>query len=175
MSRAPQHTPSAFAVQRALTELHDARERLLAIDPDIQSDGKLLLDSLEGMTDAFEVVDRLVEASLHADMLAKGARASAAAIAERAKRFEHRREALRSMVLGVMQTLEQDRLERSSFTVSVQQNEPELNINEAELPDAYFRIKREVDRAAVRKALVSGTPVRGAKLGNAAQGIRVKV
>lgn len=175
MSRAPQHVPSPGQVSRMLAEIREARDTLLQIDQSIAEDEKLMLDSIEGMTGAFEVIDVLVTASVWADTLAQAARHQAEQMAARAARIERRRDSLRNIILVALQALELPRVERASYTVSVRQHQPELVINEAALPDTYWRTTRTVDRALVRRHLATGIEVEGAQFGNASQGIMVRV
>lgn len=174
MSRAPQHVPSPGQVHRALAQVRDAMA-LLQSDAGAADDTKLIRDTIEGETDAFEVLDALVEASVDAESLAKAARERAATLIERATRLDRRRAALRTMVLDMLQAMGLTLLERATHTVSVRQNSAELIVDEAALPDTYWRVTRAVDRALVRKHLDTGIDVPGARTGNASQSIMVRV
>lgn len=167
--------PSSWQIQRMIGELRDAMAALQAIDPSIIDDPKLAMDTLEGMTEAVQVIDTLAGAAKEAALLAVLARQQARQLTERAARIERREDSLRAMLLSAMQTLQQTRIERPGFTVSVRQNEAPLYIDEAVLPDTYVRIKREPDRVLARKHLKQGIEVPGATLGNASQSVTITV
>lgn len=167
--------PSGYAMERAMVELMQARERLLAIDPTIDEDQQLLADMLDGEGgDAMQILERLIEASIDADGLADAAKARKGEIAERQARFERRRDALRFIAQQALDALGLKRLERATWTASIAVRPPPLIVDEAALPDEWFRTKREPMRAEIRKAIAGGSEIVGAQLGNAATGITVR-
>jgi hypothetical protein len=163
--------PGAFAVQRAMVALQQARERLLAIDPDIGEDQTLLADCLEGEAegDPFAVIDRLVAAAIHANDMAEIAHVRATELAERKARFKRRNEQLRGVVQDMLEALSLKRLERPGFTASIRAGTPRVVItDEAAVHMAGFiRTTVETDRAAISAALKAGVEVAGATLSNA--------
>lgn len=168
--------PSPFAVQRALTELHEAQERLLAIDPDIGADAKLLIDSLEGMTDGLEVIDRLADAAIAADLLAQATKEHAARVVARAARTERQNKWLRDQIMAILQTLGIAKLQRPGYSATIQAGSPGVVItDETALPDALVRIRREPNKTAIGDVLKSGGTVTGAELRNAAVHLRLRV
>ncbi len=165
--------PTPWQVNRMLADLRAAIATLEALD--LIDDATLMFDTIEGQTNAFEVIDAVVAAAIEAEALAEATRAQAARLAERAARFERRNTVLRGIVLAALQTIGQRRLERPGYTVSTRQNQPELLIDETALQPTYLRVKREPDRPLIRKHLDQGYDVPGAQLGNASQGITIKV
>jgi hypothetical protein len=167
--------PSPHAVMHAVSTLQQVRERLLALCPDIADDERLFADMLEGEGgSAIQILERLVEASIEADTLAEGAKRRAADLAERHARFERRRDALRSVALDALCALTLRRLERPAWTISVRQQPAPLLLDEAALPDQWWRTKREPMRGDIRQALSAGAAIEGAQLGNPGIGISVK-
>jgi Gp157 protein len=167
--------PSGYALEKAMGELMAARERLLAIDPTIDDDARLLADMLEGEAgDALQIVERLIEASIEADTMADAAKLRKTDIAERQVRFELRRDKLRAIALSALEALNLKRLERPAWTASIRQVPAPLIVDEAALGDEWWRVKREPMRAEIRKALASGDDVDGAQFGNASTGISVR-
>lgn len=169
--------PSAWAMEKAVAQLNEARQRLLEADPTIEDDERLFSDSLEGESgDAFEVLDRFVKASIEADALAKAAKDRIAAIRERCARFERHRDAYRAMVLDAMQTMGLPRLVRPEFTASVRAGSPGVVVtDETALPSQFLRVKTEPDKTAIGAALKAGDVVPGAELKNAAEHLQVRV
>jgi hypothetical protein len=168
--------PSAFAVMRAVSTMQQARERLVALCPDIEGDEQLYSDMLEGESgDAIEILERLVEASIEADTMAQAARQRLDDLLLRHTRWERRRDALRTVALDALCALTLKRLVRPAWTISLRQQQPPLLIDEAVLPDQWWRSgKREPKRAEIRAALGDGQVIDGAQLGNPGIGISVK-
>lgn len=97
---------------------------------------------------------------------------------ERKKRLERKAESLRRAVSWAMQESGQKRLEAPDFTAVLGRGQPKLvgleAIDPADLPDCLVRIKREVDRTAVRRALERGEEIDGLCLGNPQPSLIVK-
>lgn len=78
------------------------RERLLAEDSDIADDPDLWSDTLDGETDAVDLIRSLIRASIDADLLAEAIRERQAEIATRAERAERPKQAFRAAAQGLM-------------------------------------------------------------------------
>lgn len=167
--------PSAYALQAAMTALLEARERLLAVDATIDDDARLLADMLEGEAgEAMTIIERVIEASIDADSMADAAKLRKLDITERQARFEKRRDTLRSVALSALEALNLKRIERPAWTASLRAMPAPLLVDEAALPEQWFRTKREPLKAEIRKELASGGEIEGAQLGNAATGISIR-
>jgi hypothetical protein len=161
--------PGAFAVSNAMTALQQAKERLLALDPSIIDDEKLLLDSIESEAegDPFAVIDRLVAIALEAEDMAELANVRATELAERKARFTRRNERLRGVVLDMLEALGVSRLERVQYTASIGNAPAKVLVAEdAALPDEYVRITRAPNKTAIGDALKAGTVIEGAVMSN---------
>lgn len=167
--------PGPRSVMRAVSTLQQIAEQLRALCPDIEDDDALFSDTLQGEApDALAVIERLIDASLAAADMAELAHVRLTDLAERKARFEKRRDAYRQVALQAMEAVNLKKLERPHFTASLRQMPAPLIIDEAALPDDAFRIKREPDRATIRKVLMDGGIVSGAQLGNPATGLTVR-
>lgn len=120
-------------------------------------DNKLLIDTVDGETDVFEIIDKLAELAIADKALAEKA-------AERAKRIAGRSERNREVIKAMMQALDIPKLERPLATLSISQHRELQVIDEAELPAEFVR--HSPDKVAIAKALRAGFPVSGATLGN---------
>jgi hypothetical protein len=67
---------SPYQQEQAVTLIRSVRERLLADDPDIAADPDLWRDTLDGESDAIDLIRNLIRASIDADITA-GLHASA--------------------------------------------------------------------------------------------------
>jgi hypothetical protein len=167
--------PSGWALTQAMSALTEARERLLAIDASIDEDTRLLADMLEGESgDAMQIIERVIEASIDADSMADAAKLRKLDIAERQARFEKRRDTLRGIAQSALEVLNLKRMERPAWTANLRQLPAPLLVDEAALPEEWFRTKREPMRAEIRKELASGGDIDGCQFGNAATGISIR-
>jgi hypothetical protein len=139
-------------------------DNLLAAYPELAEDTDLRADMLEGSTAAYDVLTRLVNIERDADSMSK-------AIAERIKdlqarkaRAEKRKDAMRLMMLRVMNAAGLKKVPLVEATVSITKGRDSVEIvDEAALPDAYVRIERVPDKAALKAALANDN-VPGARM-----------
>src|SRR3954465_14833234 len=145
--------PSAFRVEKAMSAAMQVRD-LLGDDPD----ERLLADALEGSTDVFEVVDRLIERSSADAALVRAGK-------ERLARIEARNERTRGLIARMLDALDMRRLERPLAPPSVADGPRAVVItDEAELPPEFLR--SVPDKPAIAAALKVGGVVPGATYGN---------
>lgn len=124
MSNSPRHPPppalSPYQQAQAATLIRSVRARLLAEDPD------LWLNTLDGESDAVDLIRNLVRASIDADLLAEAARKRQAEIAGRAERAERRKQALRAAAFALMDLAGITRLPEPDFLARIQAGQPHL-------------------------------------------------
>ena len=96
------------------------RRRLLEQCPDLMDDPRAWLDTLDGETDAIDVIRNLIRASIDADVLAEATRKRQAEIAARAERVEHRKQAFRDAAVALMDAGGITKLPEPDFTARVQ-------------------------------------------------------
>lgn len=138
-------------------------------------DAQAFLDTLEGETDALEIVDALIEAD-------QEARAMAAAVAERIKDMQARKSRMEAasaahrVALGqVLDAIGERKLTRPLATVSRTAPRAGLRItDEAALPSQLCRTKVEPDKAAIKAQLEAGETVPGAELATGPAGVMVR-
>lgn len=175
--RAVQTVPSPYRIGEAMRALHEARERLLAIDPDmISEDTALYRDCLDGESgDAFAIIERVIRASLDAEWIAKATADRAKELAERKARADRRKETLRQVGFMMMEAAGLDRLDFPEFTASIRAGTPHVVVtDETALSDAYIRTTRSPDKTAIGAALKAGETVEGAVLSNPAPSLAVR-
>ena len=168
--------PSAYAMERALSVLKELRFQLMEIDPSIGEDETLLIDMLDGEGgDAMQILERLIDSSIEANVLADAAKARRADLAERQARFERRRDIMRTMAQSALEALEIRKLERAEWTASLANRPPKVVItDESLIPDEFMRVRREPDKAALLPKLKAGHTVDGAELSNGGIGITIR-
>ena len=143
---------SPRAIERAMA---DAMQALATIDN--VDDQRLLLGTVEGQSDVLEVIDRLAEQTIADKKLGELA-------SERARRLDARADRTRAIMLQMLETLGLKSLERPLFTASVSHHAKAF-VTSAELVPAEYT-RTAVDMIALRRALMDGTQVPGASLGN---------
>lgn len=155
-----------------LTMMQVAAVRAMLADHGADDDERLLLDTLEGETDLFELSKRLLdgierdEGDVNAlavqieDRRARQARAKA--------RVEARREAIGAL----MECAGVDKLQLPEATVSWRRTAPKLIVtDEAAIPDALCTFTRKPNMAAIKAA---ADPVPGTTLDNGGTSITVR-
>lgn len=143
--------PSPRAIERAMAEAM----RLRATLPD-DDDMRLLLDTIEGQTNALELLDRVAEQAVADTKLAELA-------AARGRRLLARAERARDLALRMMLALEiGDTLERATYTASISRK-TKVHVT-GNVPEAFMR--HAPDKDLIGKVLRDGKTVENATLSN---------
>jgi Siphovirus Gp157 len=155
----PSKLPSSHAIQNAMSA---AMEAISALPDD--EDHELLLGVIEGQSEIFELLDKIVEWSIADKKLAELAR-------ERARRIEARSDRAREIATRIVEALGVSPLERPIYTASLMQIRKSIVTNSDELPKEFIR--ESPDMIAINKALRAGEEVPGAQLSNAEPSLRI--
>jgi hypothetical protein len=151
-------------------------ESLLISYPELADDEVLRADMIEGSTDLVEFLRKLETARQQAT-------ATAAAIGtlidnwrQRQSRFERRDQAIRDLMLQLLQAAHLRKLELPECTLSIRIGVPRVIIvDETEIPDEYLRIVSSPDKTKIKAALSEFKPVPGATLSNAEDNLTVRI
>lgn len=143
--------------------------------PELADDPELAADTFEGMG-LNDVLSRLVRQ-------AQEAKATSAAIADligeyqaRRQRFERRNEAMRSILLGLLQKSGQKRVQLPEATVSIGKGRDKVEItDEAKLPKWALRVSTSPDKTAIKERLDAGKKVPGAAMVTGGETLTVRV
>jgi hypothetical protein len=134
----------------------------------IHEDDEDFVRLVEAETDALERLRKILRAARYAEADAEKLAGMIRDMSERKRRFEDRAATLRSIAKTALEALKLPKLHAPDFTASLSAGRPSLVINdESEVPAQLCRLKREIDRTAVRKALEQGEVIPGASLGPA--------
>lgn len=162
--------PSAIAIEQCVAAAQRTREMLRA-DGELASDEQVL----SSMQDADPTVlspDDLLRRFIAAIVFAEGreaeAKAFAAQMMARSKRYGNRAVAMRAGLLEVMQALERKSFSGSPFgTAFVQRGRPSAVVLDVGLiPDRFWKTTRELTRRELTTALNDGEVIDGATLSN---------
>lgn len=149
---------------------------LLTAYPELKDDSELRTDMIEGSTAAFDVLDRIVAQAQDAGAVVIGIKMIIDGLSSRKASAERRQEAMRSLALRIMQAAELQKVTLARATLSVRTGVPGVQlVDEAVIPDAFWKVTRTPDKAAIKEALKAGDDVPGAVLGNAAPGLTIRV
>ena len=156
-------------------EYRRQREGLLAAFPELSEDIDTLADTLEGITDAPDVIAGFIRSALDDESMAEAIGIRMKDMGERKQRFDHRAEKRREAALAIMQALDMRKLELADFTASIRNVPPKVVIeDENKLPDSLCKMVRSPDKSAIKAALELGD-VPGAIMGNGGTTISVRV
>ncbi len=148
--------------------VQDEITSLLLAHPELAEDEVLRTDSIEGETGAFEFLSRIVRKIEDTTTLARGTAEFIEDLQARKARFERRADALRSLIMKVMNTASIRKAELPEATLSIRAGSPKvLIINEDEIPDVFIRVRREPDKRLIKAAMVAHENVPGCVLSNA--------
>lgn len=170
MSRAPQHTPSAFALEKAFSALSQARQRIIADDPDLVLDEAALQDTLGATsesTDALALLDALIRAAGHAEDMADAAKAAKDRLAQREARYRRRYALAKEAAHTALEALGWPRHERADFTFYLQRGKPGVTITDIDaLEDRFIRTEKHPRKAEIATAIADGEVIEGAERTN---------
>lgn len=148
---------------------------LLGEYPELADDEDLRGDVLDGETDMHGVLARLVNAVAEANMMIEGIKARRQDLAARADRFEMKVDALRGLIARVMTAADVSKVTLPEATLSVRDAPQKLvEVDAAETPDEFWRVRREVDKKAIADALKHGNPVAGWALSNGGRTLTIR-
>jgi hypothetical protein len=142
-------------------------------------DEDLILDTLEGETDAMEAVSRLLRWMNERQATAQSLKTLEADYAARRKRFEEAVKSARGALARFMDETGLTRIERPEATLSMRQGSPSViypaDLDPETLPEKFRRWTCEADKAAIKDAMLAGEEVPGLTLSNGGTSLAVRV
>lgn len=128
-------------------------------------DAETFWDTLDGETDAVEVMDHILASMQEDEALAAAAKEQADAIAARAKRIAARAAAKKKTLGLILDAAGQKKVERPLATVSKVAGRMSVQINdEASVPSQLCKVVTTPDKTAIKKQLEAGETVPGCEL-----------
>jgi len=130
---------------------------LLLAYPELAEDEVLRADTIEGATDAHELLREAERLRREATTLAAGIASTMAELEERQKRFERREKAMRTLELSIMQAADLHKVVLPEATLSLQKGRERLEIpDDAAVPDEFCRIVKSPDKTKIKDAMQQG-------------------
>lgn len=150
-------------------------ERLLAEFPELAEDEDLRRDTIEGQTDAFAILAEMADRIAHASEMQKAIKARVDTIKSRADRYAKAEEAWRRFAFRIMQAAQLRKAELPEATISIRAVPPSAIVtDEAALPEWAWRVKKEIDKSAIKDRLKAGEFVPGAEMTNGSETLSVR-
>ena len=141
-------------------------------------DTETFLDTLDGETDALDLIDRLIAEALDAEALSDALEAQEAAMRARRDRLKAKGDAMRKALLAVLDATGEKKVQRPRATVSRRAGTWRVEIYDPDVIPSQLRTVKQVvtpDRRAIKAMLDDGEPVPGAELVRGPDGITVRV
>jgi hypothetical protein len=158
-----------------VAEYRRQREALIAQFPELEEDGDTLADTLEGVTEAPDLISRFVRDAREDEAMADALAGMMKDMGERKQRLSHRASRRRDAALAIMQAMDLRKLEQADFTASIRAVPVKVEIeDEALLPDAYCKFVRTPDKSSIREAIMSDAVVPGARLSNGGETLAIR-
>lgn len=140
-------------------------------------DDELLADMVEGETELFEAIDRLLQRMLDTRVMVTGIERAEEQLFERRRRFEKRVEADKALIEQALMVADiNTKVERPLATFFLSKRQPKVEIStEADIPAEFWKAADPVlDKKALLDALKADQVVPGACLSNAAPTLTVR-
>lgn len=118
-------------------------------------DDTLLMDSIEGQTSLFEIIDAVLERMTDAEVNIEGVEVVAKALSGRKARFEQRLKSDRAILEQAMTIAGLAKIERPTATLSLANRAPSLTVTEeSEIPAEFWKAgDPTLDRKRLTQAL----------------------
>lgn len=152
-----------------------ARDRLLAIMPELADDEECLVDTVDGETGLEEAVGRIAQSIIEDKAIAAGLADTIKKLQEKKAAHSDRARRKTVAIFNLMDDLGRQRIVSFGITCSIQKNPPSVGQADIDkLPKKYIKITREPKKKAILAALKAGDIIPGAQLSNQATRLSIK-
>lgn len=145
-----------------------AQLRTMETIGDNEHDDQLIADSVEGSTDLFEAIGKVLEAVHWDDGLIAGIKEQEARLKERRARYEARNEKRRWIIENALRLAKKEKFPHPLCTISFRKGRKDSKVeivDESKLAGEYWKKKDpEINKALISADIKSGKAVDGAKL-----------
>lgn len=137
---------------------------LMAAYPELAEDDVLLLDTIEGCCNLFEVAAKAVELKAEADAMADAIKARISDLESRKGRFSRQSDAMRKLIKGLMEAAGQTKLTLPEATISIAKGREKIVVDDVNaLGQGFYRTERIADSAAIKAAIDAGETIPGVR------------
>ena len=139
-------------------------------------DDETFLDTLDGQTDAVEILDRLVMQRAFAQSAHSAAKDTAALFTARAQRQAERLDRITRILGEIMDAIGSEKVTLPIATVTRTKPRSKVEIlDESEIPSQLMRVRASPDLTAIKAQLDAGENVPGAIITQGYPGISVRI
>jgi hypothetical protein len=155
-----------MSLEFAAIHYRTIRDRIRAQGPQI--DEQTLADTVEGLTDLYEIIQAIVRSAIHDEALVSALKSRISDMNARLERLADRASKRRQIARDVMVELDLKKLDAPDFTASIREGTPSLVvIDEDAVPKTYWspgepRLRRQI----LAHDLKRGEEVAGVTLSN---------
>lgn len=148
---------------------------ILEAYPELSEDESLRADILDAETDFHKLIDSLVKRKLDAREMAAGAKARKQEVGERQSRFERQEAGFDTLIKGLMQFADMQKVVLPEATVSITKPRTVVEITDLDaIPQGYAKFEKRADKAALKAAMEAGEKIPGAALVLSDDGLMVR-
>lgn len=139
-------------------------------------DTETFIDTLDGVTDAADIADRMIADMLAAEAMGEAIRGEISDLTARRDRYDARKDAFRRQLLSLLDATGEKKMERPRATISRRAGLPSVQItDETAIPSQLCKTTVAPDKAAIKAQLMAGESVPGAQIVMGADGVTVRV
>lgn len=150
-------------------------DSLLVAYPELAEDEQLRADMLEGETNLHAVLERLLGVEREANSLVGAVKARIDDLQSRKSRAERRKDAMRALMLRLLQASGLQKAPLTEATISVTKGRDSVEItDEASIPARFLKVVKSPDKGLIKEALDAGKKVKGAQIKTGAETLSVR-
>ncbi|MBB2819026.1 UNVERIFIED_ORG: seryl-tRNA synthetase [Rhizobium esperanzae] len=148
-----------------VADLEAAFADMLAAFPELAEDAELRADTIEGQTNAYEVLGKLLAQEREANSMVAAIKKRADELDARKKRQERRQAAMRALMLRLLKAAGLPKVPLTEATISITKGRDSVEItDEAAVPARFLKVVKTPDKTAIGEALKAGKKVKGAQI-----------
>lgn len=152
-------------IERSAQMLKAQIDSLMAAYPELAEDEEFRADVIEGETDLNDIIAKAVSYHADAKTMVEAIKSRQADLEERRARFERRSDAMRELIKGLMEAARRPNLTLPEATLGISAGRDSVQIDDVDaLPQGYYRVKKEPDKTAIKKAFGAGETIPGASI-----------
>lgn len=148
---------------------------LLTAHPELAEDEDLRADMVEGETELYPLVKRVLKIRTESVAMAAAIKAIKQENAERQARFERKAEGATAILKSLLIAADIDKVTLPEATVSVTKPRTKCVVDDVnELPQGFYEIERKAKTADIKAELEAGRSIPGARLELGQEGLMVR-
>jgi hypothetical protein len=162
-------------MSNSITSFQTIRDRIIALDATI--DEQTLADTLEGLTDLYEMIAAVARSALVDEAMVAGLKGHMRDLQDRMQRITDRAASRRRIARDAMLNVDVKKIKAPDFTLSVRPGTAAVTVfDEAAIPEVYWKPRDPVlDRVGLLSDLKAGVAIAGARLSNPEPVLSVRV